>query len=270
MIDETLVPPDDLLSDGPGTRKDFIEGGGGLLWNGLVARAGLKPDMAVLDIGSGDGKHARVLAEFLSSEGKYQGFDVRADGVMWCQERYAKFPNFEFKLADVHSDWYNPNSKVSPSSYIFPYDDATFDVIFAASLFTHLEPDAAQNYFGQTARVLKPGGRLFFTCFLINESYKGLHAQNVLGRRFIQASRVHYVIDPEKPSMGVAYNEAVIRSMLNIAGFVVSEINFGTWANGIDVISAFQDIIVAVKPLHQPITEPQQGKSQTRWRFFRR
>lgn len=73
MIDETLIPPDDLLSDGPGTREDFIEGGVGLLWNGLVARAGLKPDMAVLDIGSGDGKHAQVLADFLSSEGKYRG-----------------------------------------------------------------------------------------------------------------------------------------------------------------------------------------------------
>ena len=270
MIDETLVPPDDLLFDGIGTREDFIVHGGAFLWNSLVAKAGLKPDMAVLDIGSADGKHARVLAEFLSSEGKYRGFDISADGVMWCQERYAKFPNFEFKLADVHSDWYNPNSKVSPSSYIFPYDDATFDVVFAASLFTHLEPDATQNYFGQTARVLKPGGRLLLTCFLINESYKGLHAQNVQGRRFIQASGVHYVIDPEKPSRGVAYKEAVIRSMLNFSGFVVSQINFGTWANGIDVISAFQDIIVAVKPLHQPITEPQQGKSQTRWRFFRR
>jgi len=270
MIDETLVPPDDLLSDGPGTREDFIEGGVGLLWNGLVARASLKPDMAVLDVGSGDGKHARVLAEFLSSEGKYRGFDISANGVKWCQERYAKFPNFEFKLADVYSDWFNPKSKVSPSSYIFPYDDAMFDVAFGASLFTHLEPDAAQNYFDQTARVLKPGGRLLFTCFLINESNKGLHAQDVQGRRFIQASGMHYVIDTEKPSRGIAYKEAVIRSMLNFSGFVVSEINFGTWSNGINVISAYQDIIVAVKPLHQPISEPQQDKSQTRWKFFRK
>jgi ubiquinone/menaquinone biosynthesis C-methylase UbiE len=270
MIDETLVPPDDLLSDGPGKREEFIEDGVGLLWNGLVARAGLKPDMAVLDIGSGDGKHARVLAEFLNSEGKYRGFDINANGVKWCQEHYAKFPSFEFKLADIYSDWYNPNSNVSPSSYIFPYDDATFDVVFAASLFTHLEPDAAQNYFLQTVRVLKPVGRLFFTCFLINESNMGLHVQDVQGRRFVQASQVHYVIDPEKPSRGVAYKEAAIRSMLNIAGFVVSEINFGTWSNGIDVISAFQDIIVAVKPLHRQSLNPQQVKSQTRWRFFGR
>lgn len=145
-----------------------------------------------------------------------------------------------------------------------------FDVAFGNSLFTHLEPDAAQNYFCQTARVLKPGGRLFFTCFLINESNKGLHAQDVQGGHFIQASGVHYVIDPEKPTRGIAYKEAVLRSMLNFAGFVVSEINFGTWSNGIDVISAYQDIIVAVKPLHPPISETRQVKSQTRWRFFGR
>lgn len=246
MLDETLIPPDELLFDGTGTRQQFIDGGPGFLWNSLVARARLEPHHSVLDIGSGNGKHARVLTEFLQG-GSYAGFDIVPGGIRWCQDRYGRFPNFRFDLAEVHSDWYNPDCSVMPEDYVFPYKDESFDVAFAASLFTHLEPAATTNYFRQTHRALKNGGRLLLTCFLINDFNRGRQAQDVQDRQFSQASDAHWVIDANNPSRGVAYEEAALRQMLIDAGFVVAEITFGTWANRIDALSAFQDTIVAIK-----------------------
>lgn len=246
MLDETLIPPDELLFDGTGTRQQFIDGGPGFLWNSLVARARLEPHHTILDIGSGNGKHARVLTEFLQG-GSYAGFDIVPDGIRWCQDRYGRFPNFRFDLAEVHSDWYNPDCTVMPEDYVFPYNDESFDVAFAASLFTHLEPAATINYFRQTHRTLKNGGRLLLTCFLINDFNRGRQAQDVQDRQFSQASDAHWVIDANNPSRGVAYDEAALRQMLIDAGFVVAEMTFGTWANRIDALSAFQDTIVAIK-----------------------
>jgi hypothetical protein len=47
----------------------------------------------------------------------------------------------------------------------------------------------------------------------------------------------------------VAYDEDAIRKMIAKAGLIVSEITFGTWANGIDILGAMQDAIVAIKVL---------------------
>jgi SAM-dependent methyltransferase len=247
MIDETLLPEDEMLFDGTGTREDFINQGPGFLWNALVPRARLEPHHRVLDIGSGNGKHARVLTDFLTT-GSYAGFDIVPEGVRWCQQAYSKFGRFEFKLADVYSDWYNKNSTVKPNEYVFPYEDSEFDVAYAASLFTHLEPDATDNYIRQAFRVLKPGGRLLMTCFLITQSNRGIHAEAVQGTEFSQASERHWLLDHSSPSRGVAFEESMLRGMLNSSGFKISEITFGTWSNGIDTIGAFQDCIVAVKP----------------------
>lgn len=247
MIDETLLPEDEMLIDGTDTREDFIIQGLGFLWNALVPRARLEPHNRVLDIGSGNGKHARVLTDFLTT-GSYAGFDIVPESVKWCQEAYSKFERFEFKLADVYSDWYNKDSIVKPSEYYFPYEDNEFDVAYAVSLFTHLEPDAAENYIKQAFRVLKSSGRFLMTCFLITQSNRGMHAEAVQGTEFSQASERHWLLDHNSPSRGVAFEEPVLREMLQGAGFKISEITFGTWSNEIDTIGAFQDCIVAVKP----------------------
>jgi hypothetical protein len=41
----------------------------------------------------------------------------------------------------VKSREYNPSGAVEAASYRFPFDAAAFDVVYAASLFTHLLPD---------------------------------------------------------------------------------------------------------------------------------
>jgi len=247
MVADDLIPPPEMLHDGSGSIEEFIHGGPGFLYHSLVTRAALRKEHAVLDIGSGNGKHARVLADFLTT-GRYEGFDIVRETVLWCQEHYARFPNFRFHHADIYSDWYNKTSPTRASDYLFPFEDSVFDVAFAASLFTHLMPDETAQYLRQAWRVLKPGGRLVMTCYLLNP-YNRFTPHKVQGRRFNQVSYQHFILDPAAPSRGVAYDEAALRTMVRDAGLLVCEITYGRWANGVDVLDADQDIIVAVKPV---------------------
>ncbi len=59
----------------------------------------------------------------------------------------------------------------------------SFDLIIATSIFTHLQPGAAQNYIFQCARFLETGGRLFATFYLLENGHcPGWHSSNLLMR----------------------------------------------------------------------------------------
>lgn len=247
-VSNDLVPPDNLLFDGSGSREDFLALGNGFLWNLLVARARLQPSHSVLDIGSGNGAKARPLTTYLNSVGQYVGFDVVREGVEWCKTAYKKYPNFQFDHADLMSDWYNKSAGVSAVNFEFPYEADQFDVAFMASVVTHLLPAELENYLAQTFRVLKPGGCLLATCYLVNDLNCGKHSALVQGCSF-SPYKIDgcWVLDNNSPSRGVAYDEFFLRRLCKRIGFVVSEITFGTWSNDVDRLSALQDSVLLVK-----------------------
>jgi hypothetical protein len=87
------------------------------------------------------------------------------------------------------------------------------------------------------------------TSFLVNVHNSGKNTvQPVQGRTFERVSPVHHVIDPERRTRGVAYDEDAFRKMISDAGLVVSELTFSTWDNGIDILGAVQDMVLSVKP----------------------
>lgn len=245
---DDLIPDKDDLFDGTIDRETFIKLGEGFVHNALIQRCGLKPSDYVLDLGSGNGQKARPLVRYLSSDGQYRGFDVVKHAVDWCTDRYMRFPNFQFAHADVSSDWYNPNSAKDGAGYKFPYPSRYFDIAFASSLFTHLQPNATNNYLKECARVLKPDGRLLSTWFLVTHENNGRHSQPIQGRHFIRVSDQHWHLDLTSPSRGVAYDEVLLRRMIETSGLIVSEICFGRWSKPTDILGALQDIIIAIRP----------------------
>src|SRR5690606_32994477 len=125
----------------------------------LKNEIGLKPGDFVLDIGSGIGRTAISLTEYLDKTGIYEGFDVVKKGVDWCNRRIRKdFPNFNFTYIPLYNDLYSDTGNPA-DKFVFPYEDNYFDKIFSFSVFTHMTLEEIQNYFFQMHRVLKPDGQ---------------------------------------------------------------------------------------------------------------
>lgn len=237
-------PPDDKMFVGDGSWRAV----GNEFLSYFRRFGGLLPDHHVLDAGCGIGRMAAPLTRYLSPRGRYEGFDVVADGIEWCTKAISpRFPNFRFTRVPVYNKHYNPLGTVAASEFVFPYEDGSFDLVFLTSVFTHMLPDDLRNYIRQVSRVLRPGGRCLVTFFLMNERAKtGIaHAQAAFA--FVRQVEGHYVADPIDPEAAVAYDESDVRAALRTAGLdVQSPVRYGSWSGAKPYVS-FQDILVAVK-----------------------
>jgi SAM-dependent methyltransferase len=199
----------------------------------------LRAQDRVLDIGCGIGRMARVLVPVLRPPGSYDGFDIAAAGIGWCQDHYRNTPApFRFEHADVHNSVYNATGADTPETYRFPYGDDAFDVAIATSVFTHLLPDAADHYLAQAARVLAPKGRLFTTWFLTED-------QDALPSPFRRdpATEPAATSDPAAPETAVAYPEPWLRERLDAHGFELQAIHPGSWRAKAGL--TMQDVVIA-------------------------
>ena len=201
---DRLVPPRRLDFVG---HSDFVATGDEFLAH-LVGLAGLQPSCAVLDVGCGIGRIARPLAGYLDASGSYDGFDVNREGIGWCRRRYSGQPNFRFQVADLYNRRYNPHGAHAAVEYRFPYDDATFDVVVATSVFPHLLEEETAHYLAESARVLKPGGRLLATFFVLDEHSRGAIARGAAGLAFLDADAHVSVVSAWPPGLSTRSTSA--------------------------------------------------------------
>lgn len=247
--DDPLVPPTRLMFDGPRGVRAYRDNGREFLAH-FRTLGRLRPTEDVLDVGSGIGRKAMPLTGFLASTARYEGFDLNPVGVEWCQEHISsRFPNFRFQRADVYNAHYNLEGAAKASEYVFPFDDASFDFVFLGSVFTHLVPADLDNYVGQIARVLRPGGRMLATFFLLDDETRRLTADGVAFYDFRHHRPGHSIVDPGDPEYAVAYETLDIVETVRGRGLEVDDesIFLGSWAGRRYGLS-FQDIVVATKP----------------------
>lgn len=220
-----------------------------MLLDFFVRHADLQPHERVLDVGCGAGRAAWGLAEYLSPEGRYCGFDTFPAGVAWCQENLApRLPNFEFCTVDVFSGVYNPAASQSAEQFRFPYPDASFDLVVLVSVFTHMLPADMAGYLSEIARVLAPGGRMFATYYFMNDDARALLAKNPSNPDFTKRYGSFWVADPASKEDAVAYEESLVRAMLTRQGLAAAKLVPGRWC-GRRGCENGQDMLVAVKPL---------------------
>lgn len=200
----------------------------------------LKPSDRVLDVGSGVGRMAIPLTDYLVT-GTYEGFDIDARGVEWCQQNLTpKYSNFKFHYVDLYNKYYNPKAKLKPSEFKFSYADNSFDFVFATSVFTHLLPDDATHYLQEIERVLAPEGRAFLTWFVLDEIR--INTMKTAGSNADFAYAYHetdfcFYSHPNNPEAEIAYTKNWLFKKLG--NF---EMYGGTWCGGAGV--SYQDILV--------------------------
>jgi SAM-dependent methyltransferase len=242
-----LVPPPEMLFDGAVTAEQFKLNGEGFTQTYLIERARLPRNGRVLDLGSGNGQKARVLAYYLDDTGSYEGLDVVQSAIEWCQGRYSKFKNFRFQVADVYSSHYNLVGKYADDEYCLPFPNADFDLVFLCSVFTHMLPSGVGNYISEVSRVLKPGGRCVSTYFLLNEDSRARIKAGTSSLGFESEHGPALLLDSDNPSRAVAYDEGWVRERLASAGLRVAEATYGTWCGGKDMLASYQDALISVK-----------------------
>ncbi|HZF99862.1 MAG TPA: class I SAM-dependent methyltransferase [Chitinophagales bacterium] len=138
----------------------------------LQTHAGLAPNERVLEIGCGTGRTALGLAHVLR-EGRYTGMDIEPYSISTCLTNpLLQRRKFSFDLIDIYNREYNPTGKFKPDAYVFPYANESFDVIFMVSVFTHMLAPDVKHYIREFARMLKPGGRVFITTFLMDDGHE--------------------------------------------------------------------------------------------------
>lgn len=224
-----LMPDSELDAPGNG---DFLHIG--KYFNQLlVEHCGLKEDSVVLDIGCCNGRMAIPMTQILTT-GRYEGFDTIQRHIDWDKEHIqSKFPDFNFQRVDVHNGSYNPEGVILSRDFIFPYEDDTFDIALATSVFTHVTDIAdIEQYLKETARVLKKGGKTLFTFFLSDDTSRG--------------SNDHFAIHPEDVIFKVAEKAGlkVAESDLyrNVGNRAPQKYVLGSWSNSLEGVD-YQDTV---------------------------
>lgn len=243
---DATVPPRWLWFVGGG--GDFI-GAGRRLARQIIEVTELRPDEAVLEIGCGVGRIAGPLTGHIEASGSYDGFDIVARAISWCQGNITpRFPNFRFTHADVYNKKYNPGGSADPARYAFPYEDATFDAVYATSVLTHMLRPEVERYIDETVRVLRPGGRAFLTFFLLDDETRERMSSGVSTIDFRVPLDGAMTVHADTPETAVAYDESAIRRLLADAGAHVREpVLYGSWSGRPNPLT-YQDVILVDKP----------------------
>jgi SAM-dependent methyltransferase len=141
---------------------------------------------------------------------------------------------------------YNPQGLVNPESFEFPYNDNTFDVVYAASLFTHLAPSVTANYFKQSRRVLREGGRCLYSFFLL-DYYRGrgtTYWDFIEFEQSLEGCDEVAVRNKDSPDEIISYKRSLIEKLADDAGLRITRIVPGLWSKSHEFGVSEQDLLV--------------------------
>jgi SAM-dependent methyltransferase len=144
VVDGLPLPPRRLMVRVAGTADaEWFLRSGRAAYDAIGAHVPLGELGAVLDFGCGCGRVTRYWQNF---DGAVAGSDLNDDAVEWCRDNlsYASF---------VRNDLAPP----------LAFDDDSFDLVYALSVFTHLTADLQLAWRDELRRVLRRDGYLLLT-----------------------------------------------------------------------------------------------------------
>lgn len=138
----------------------------------LRAHGLLREGARMLDIGCGCGRIARHLVAAPGLAG-YVGFDRHPGMIDWCHEHIARrdsrFSFLYLELRSIYTLVDGHAGTLSPESFRFPFEDASFEGALAASVFTHIPIAETAQYLRELRRVLTDDGTALVTAFIATD-----------------------------------------------------------------------------------------------------
>jgi SAM-dependent methyltransferase len=222
----------------------------------LKILAGLKSYHNVLEVGCGCGRVAGFLLGTIKDPGSYDGFDVVPALIEDATRRLAPFNDrFHFRTFDIYNKFYNPSeSALKAGSFVFPYPENHYDIVFLVSVFTHIMPQGLKNYIQQISTVLKSGGKCLSTFFLLSnmpgegDLWKTEKITQELTRMPLEEDNEFFKVkNPERPEDMIAFDLPYIDKLFLSAQMQrESEPYYGLWSGNPQFIS-YQDLVVYKK-----------------------
>lgn len=118
----------------------------------LLKIVGLRPNHTLHEIGLGHGRSAQFLVDYLDA-GNYSGNDISAERVRMARELFS-LKGLERK---------NPNLVVNEDNSFDWLDNATFDFIWANSVFGHMPPEDVEEIIRRIGHLMRPDSVFYFT-----------------------------------------------------------------------------------------------------------
>ena len=211
----------------------------------IIDLCAIRSNASVLEIGCGCGRLSRAFGDYLVPGGCYDGMDVSADMIGWCQ-RHLRRPNANFTWVDVYSPDQNPAGSVRAAALTFPYSDSRFDAAIVSSVFTHIMPDEIERYVSELARVLKLAGCCFVSAFLMDKPAEAAIASGATIFDFRYPIGPCLTFDRAHPEAGIACRKEWLLDLLERSGLEIKLTRNGTWRS-VRSFEVSQDYIVTTK-----------------------
>jgi len=212
----------------------------------------IKPDMSILDFGSGCGRLAVPMMQFLSDQGSFTGIDIIPRLVEFSNRKIAShYENCQFFLSADQNKLYDKfmdsrEAEFLPGKELDELAAQSFDVIVAFSVFTHLTNAEAADYLQKLKRLLKPNGRMLISCFLINESSRQYLKDGKSHIPFpddVFTSKDVYYLAHDGELTAVAYEEGRLQQLAIQSNLEPVLTYHGHWC-GRPIRNFYQDLIV--------------------------
>ena len=150
-----------------------------------------KTDNKVLDVGCGVGLLLNSIKPYLGSKGAYIGIDVMKNEITFSKKHYPK--DFYFKHIDSKNPFYSSDQK---DKVKWEFENSSFDIITALSVWTHLNEEDAFFYMSEVSRVLKKNGKAFITFFSLDKEYTNFQNENLDEKsKFHLQTKKQYIYD---------------------------------------------------------------------------
>jgi len=181
----------------------------------------------LLDWGCGSG---RVTVHFLLQRNMAEvfGCDIDPDGIAWCSD-HLRPGNF---------------SRIDPWPPT-PYNDATFDLVIAYSVFTHLARDIQKAWLAEMTRIIAPGG------LFLASTHGDFAAAFAFPKPLGDSESPHGIFDgmPDSALKGIAPKD-YYRGVFQTREYTLRE-----WSKYFDILEYvergmgnFQDLVVMRRP----------------------